>query len=64
MLNLKRDERSTLSGDESYLLDLYRTMVIDDQKQVMRLACLLAKHPDPTDEDVLAMLLYPTQLSK
>ncbi|MHC5133465.1 hypothetical protein ACYSTU_20245 [Pseudomonas glycinis] len=63
MLNLKRDERSPLSSDESYLVDLYRMMVIDDQKQVMRLACLLAKHPDPTDEQELATPLYPTQLS-
>ncbi|MGG7670996.1 hypothetical protein [Pseudomonas sp. WC2] len=63
MLNLKRVERSPLSSDESHLVDLYRTMVIDDQKQVMRLACLLAKHPDPTDGQELATSLYPSQLS-
>jgi hypothetical protein len=51
MLDLTRDEQSALSDAESHLIELYRKLIVDDQKQVLRLARLLAEHPEPMEKD-------------
>jgi hypothetical protein len=42
-----RSERPVPTNVESHLIDIYRQLSDEDQKQVQRLANLLAEHPVP-----------------
>ncbi|MDX9679323.1 MULTISPECIES: hypothetical protein [Pseudomonas] len=58
MLNLKRDERLTVSEAEIYLVELYRKLTSDDQQRLLCLARSLAEHPEAKNPSPSTNNLY------